>query len=39
VILSGFEGVGTGAALGRVLEPLGVNDGFQVEKRASQTTR
>jgi hypothetical protein len=29
-----FEGVGTGAALGRVLEPLGMNDRFEVEKRA-----
>jgi hypothetical protein len=29
-----LEGVSTGAALGGVLESLGVNYGFQVEKRA-----
>jgi hypothetical protein len=29
-----FEGLGTGAALGRVLEALCVDDGFHVEKRA-----
>ena len=33
-MLQRSEGLGTGAALGRELEPLGMDDGFEVEKRA-----
>jgi hypothetical protein len=32
--VQGFEGVGAGAALGQVLQPLGMNDRFQVKKRS-----
>jgi len=32
--VEGFEGSGPGSALGRELEPLGVNDGLEVEQRA-----
>jgi hypothetical protein len=32
--VEGFERVGAGAALGRKLEPLGMNDRLEVEKRA-----